>query len=163
MIRRPPRSTLFPYTTLFRSRVTRTEYDGTITVLMDKYDGKPLNSPNDVVVKSDDSIWFPDPPAGIAGNYQGEAARQELPNNVYRLDARTGRATVVVSGEVSRPNGLAFSPDEEKLYVVESGKVPRTIWVYDVAGEGTKLAGGRVLITAEPEGTPDGFRVDVDG
>ena len=78
--------------------MTRTEYDGTITVLMDKFDGKPLNSPNDVVVKSDDSIWFTDPPAGISSNYQGEAAKQELPNNVYRLDPRTGRATVMARG-----------------------------------------------------------------
>ena len=144
-------------------RVTRTEYDGSVTVLIDKFDGKPLNSPNDVVVKSDDSIWFTDPPAGISSNYQGEAAKQELPNNVYRLDPRTGRTTVMVSGEVSRPNGLAFSPDEKRLYIVESGKVPRTIFVYDVIDDGAKLARGRVLITAEQEGTPDGFRVDVDG
>jgi gluconolactonase len=144
-------------------RVTRTEYDGSVTVLIDKFDGKPLNSPNDVVVKSDDSIWFTDPPAGISSNYQGEAAKQELPNNVYRLDPRTGRATVMVSEEVSRPNGLAFSPDEKRLYIVESGKVPRTIFVYDVVDDGAKLARGRVLITAEQEGTPDGFRVDVDG
>jgi gluconolactonase len=132
-------------------------------VLMDKFDGKPLNSPNDVVVKSDDSIWFTDPPAGITGYYLGEAAQQELPNNVYRLDPKSGRATVVMSGEVSRPNVLAFSPDETKLYIVESGKFPRTIFVYDVVDDGTKLVRGRVLITAEPEGTPDGFRVDIDG
>src|SRR5689334_2399541 len=86
-------------------RVTRTEYDGTITVLIDRYDGKRLNGTNDVVVKSDDSIWFTDPPSGIAGNYLGEAAPQELPNNVYRLDAKTRQAAIVISGEVKRPNG----------------------------------------------------------
>ena len=84
-------------------RVTRTEYDGSITVLMDKHDGKPLNSPNDVVVKSDDSVWFTDPPFGILGNYEGHVDKQELPTNVYRLD-KTGRATVV-AGDINRPNG----------------------------------------------------------
>jgi len=145
-------------------RITRTEYDGTITVLMDKFDGKPLNGTNDVVVKSDDSIWFTDPPSGIAGNYLGEAARQELPNNVYRLDPKTRQASVVVTpAQVQRPNGLAFSPDESKLYVIESGGPPRSIWVFDVVENGTKLAGGRVLIPCERDETPDGFRIDVDG
>src|SRR5712671_1550086 len=129
-------------------RVTRTEYDGTVTVLMDKFDGKPLNSPNDIVVKSDDSIWFSDPPFGILGNYEGHVATPELPTNLYRLDPKSGRATVV-AGEINRPNGLAFSPDEKKLYVVESGLIPRVIRVYDV--------------NDEPGGTPDGFRCDVDG
>ena len=94
-------------------RVTRTEYDGSIAVLIDKFDGKPLNSPNDIVVKSDDSIWFTDPPFGILGNYEGHVATPELPTNVYRLDPKTGRATVVV-GDI-RPNGLCFSPDERKM------------------------------------------------
>ena len=91
-------------------RLTRTEYDGTITVLADKFEGKPLNSPNDVVVKSDDSIWFTDPPFGILGNYEGHVATPELPTNVYRLD-KTGQLTVA-TGDINRPNGLAFSPDE---------------------------------------------------
>src|SRR6266705_3573658 len=112
-------------------RVTRTEFDGTVTVLIDKFDGKPLNSPNDIVVKSDDSIWFSDPPFGILGNYEGHAARPELPTNVYRLDPKTGRATVV-AGDINRPNGLCFSPDEKKLYIVEAGLTPRVIRVYDV-------------------------------
>ena len=99
-------------------RVTRTEYDGKITVLVDKFDGKPLNSPNDIVVKSDDSVWFTDPPFGILGNYEGHVATPELPTNVYRVD-KSGRVTVA-TGEVNRPNGLAFSPDELKLYVVEA-------------------------------------------
>src|SRR5216684_3394598 len=111
-------------------RITRTEYDGTVTVLMDKFDGKPLNSPNDIVVKSDDTIWFTDPPFGILGNYEGQVSTPELPTNVYRLDPKTGRATVA-SGDINRPNGLAFSPDESKLYVVESN-LPRKIHVFDV-------------------------------
>src|SRR5215469_1033159 len=111
-------------------RVTRTEYDGTITVLIDKFDGKPLNSPNDVVVKSDGSIWFSDPTPGIAGNYEGHVAQQELPTNVYRLDPQTGRATVVV-GDI-RPNGLCFTPNERKMYLVDFSNVPRLIRVYDV-------------------------------
>src|SRR6516162_3410300 len=91
-------------------RLTRTEYDGAITVLMDRFGGKRLNSPNDVVVKSDDSIWFTDPVYGIINNYNGTIDKQELPTNVYRLD-KTGQATLV-AGDISRPDGLAFSPDE---------------------------------------------------
>jgi gluconolactonase len=142
-------------------RLTRTEYDGTVTVLADKFDGKPLNSPNDVVVKSDDSIWFTDPPFGILGNYEGHTATPELPTNVYRLD-KTGRLTVA-TGEINRPNGLAFSPDESKLYVVEAALNPRVIQMFDVVDNGTKLANKRPFVQAEPGGTPDGFRVDVDG
>src|SRR5262249_14760313 len=84
-------------------RITRTEHDGPITVLIDRFEGKPLNSPNDVVVKSDDTIWFTDPPFGILGNYEGHVATPELPTNVYRLDPRTGRATVA-AGDINRPN-----------------------------------------------------------
>ena len=142
-------------------RVTRTEYDGTITVLIDKFDGKPLNSPNDVVVKSDGSIWFTDPPSGISGNYEGHVATQELPTNVYRLDPKTGRATVVV-GDI-RPNGLCFSPDESKMYIVDFSATPRLIRVYDVVDDGTKLANSRAFVTCEAGETPDGFRCDVDG
>ena len=141
-------------------RVSRTEYDGTITTIIDKFDGKPLNSPNDVVVKSDDSVWFTDPPFGILGFYEGHRATPELPTNVYRVD-KGGRATVV-AGDVNRPNGLAFSPDESKLYIIEAGVSPRVIRVYDVTENGTKLANGRTLVDAGP-GTPDGMRVDVDG
>jgi gluconolactonase len=143
-------------------RVTRTEYDGSITVILDRFDGKNLNSPNDVVVKSDGSIWFTDPPFGILGNYEGHVAEVELPTNVYRVDGNTGRATVV-AGDINRPNGLCFSPDEAKMYIVESGAVPRLIRVYDVVEDGTRLANGRIFINAGPEGTPDGFRCDVDG
>jgi gluconolactonase len=141
-------------------RVTRTEYDGTITVILDRFDGKPLNSPNDVVVKSDDSVWFTDPPFGILSHYEGHVAPVELPTSVYRVD-RHGRATAVVS-DIPRPNGLAFSPDETKLYVVVSGATPRELRVFDVVADGTALASGRVLIDCGP-GIPDGLRCDTDG
>jgi gluconolactonase len=142
-------------------RVTRTEYDGTITVLLDNYQGKPLNSPNDVVVTSDNSVWFTDPPFGILGNYEGHTATPELPTNVYRIDGKTGQATVA-TGDVNRPNGLCFSPDESRLYVVESGVSPRVIRVFDVVDGGTKLANGRVFVDAG-KGIPDGMRCDTDG
>jgi gluconolactonase len=143
-------------------RVTRTEYDGTITVVCDRFEGKRLNSPNDVVVKSDGSIWFTDPHFGIVGHYEGEIAPSELPMNVYRVDGKSGAVTVVADG-IDAPNGLAFSPDESKLYVVESRGEPRKILVYDVVGSGEELANGKVFIDAGPQGTPDGFRVDIDG
>jgi len=143
-------------------RVTRTEYDGSITVIADKFDGKPLNSPNDVVCKSDGSIWFTDPPFGILGFYEGQMAKPELPTNVYRWDPKTAKLAVVAV-DVNRPNGLAFTPDESKLYVIEAGVTPRAVKVFDVVDGGTRLANGRVFMTAEPGGTPDGFRVDVDG
>src|SRR5262245_26852235 len=143
-------------------RVTRTEYDGSITVLMDSFDGKRLNSPNDVVVKSDGSIWFTDPTFGLLGNYEGYKAESEIDANVYRIDGTTGKATIVAEG-VLGPNGLAFSPDEKILYIVESRGVPnRKILAYDVSESGDRLANKRVLIDAGP-GTPDGFRVDIDG
>ena len=143
-------------------QVTRTEYDGRITVIADRYQGKRLNSPNDIVVKSDDSIWFTDPPFGILGEYEGTAAAQELPTQVYRVDARTGDIKVVCS-EISRPNGLCFSPDEKKMYIVESGVTPRNIWVFDVGDDGESLANGRIFLTTEADHSPDGFRCDVDG
>jgi gluconolactonase len=144
-------------------RITRTEYDGTITVLADRYQGKRLNSPNDVIVKSDGSIWFTDPPFGLLTNYTGRlGAEQELPGNVYRIDGQTGEITVVAD-DVNGPNGLAFSPDESLLYIIESRTQPRRFRVFDVTGDGTKLSNSRVLMEASDDGTPDGFRVDVDG
>jgi gluconolactonase len=143
-------------------RVTRTEYDGSVTVIADKFDGKPLNSPNDVVCKSDGSIWFTDPPFGILGFYEGQVQKVELPTNVYRWDPQT-RQLAVVAGDINRPNGLAFSPDEKILYIVEAGLNPRVIRAYDVVDNGRKIANSRAFITAEAGGTPDGFRVDVDG
>jgi gluconolactonase len=143
-------------------RVTRTEYDGSITTIADRFEGKLLNSPNDIVCKSDGSIWFTDPPFGILGNYEGHVAQPELPTNVYRWDPQS-KQLAVVTGDVNRPNGLAFSPDESKLYVIEAGVTPRVIRVYDVIERGMRLSTSRTLITAEPNGTPDGLRVDVDG
>jgi gluconolactonase len=144
-------------------RVTRTEYDGSITVLADSFDGKRLNSPNDVVVKSDGSIWFTDPIFGILGFYEGEKAEPELPQNVYRLDPATGKITVVAEG-VRGPNGLAFSPDERRFYLVESrGEPHRLILGYDVVDGGKALANKATFIDCGPQGTPDGFRVDIDG
>lgn len=142
-------------------RVTRSEHDGRITVLADRYAGRPLNSPNDVVVKSDGSIWFTDPPFGIVGHYQGEPASQELPANIYRIDGVTGELTVVAEG-VNGPNGLAFSPDEQLLYVIESRARPRNILAFRVQDDGATLSRADVLVNAGA-GTPDGFRVDVDG
>ena len=141
-------------------RVTRTEYDGAITVLLDAFDGRRLNSPNDVVVKSDGSIWFTDPTFGIVGYYQGEKAEAELPERVYRLDPETGQATVVAEG-IDGPNGLAFSPDESKLYVVAS-RGERQILACDVRSGGTTLGPPQRFI-ATGAGTPDGFRCDIDG
>jgi gluconolactonase len=143
-------------------RLTRTEYDGTITVLADKFEGKPLNSPNDVVVASDDSIWFTDPPFGIAGHYSGDKAKSELPNNVYRLDPKSGKLTVAAS-DVAAPNGLCFSPDEKIMYIVDSFARPVTIRAYDVVDNRTKLANGRVFFSCEAGEAPDGMRCDVDG
>lgn len=142
-------------------RVTRTEYDGSLTVIADSFDGKRLNSPNDVVCKSDGSIWFTDPPFGILSFYEGHPAEAELPTNVYRWDPDS-KKLAVVTGDIKRPNGLAFSPDESKLYVVEAGVTPRVIRSYEVI-QGTKVGDGKTLITAEEGGTPDGLRVDVDG
>ena len=141
-------------------RVTRTEIDGSITVLAERHGGHRLNSPNDVVVKSDGSIWFTDPVFGIAGDYEGGRAEPELPQNVYRIDGQSGELTVAAE-DLRGPNGLAFSPDEKTLYLVESRATPnRVILAFDVAGR--TLANRRLFIDAG-DGTPDGFRLDVDG
>src|SRR5688500_13689217 len=129
-------------------RVTRTEYDGTITVIADTFEGKPLNSPNDVVCRSDGSIWFTDPPLGILGFYEGHVAKPQLPTNVYRWDAASKQLAAVVT-DINRPNGLAFSPDESKLYVVEGGVTPRVIRAFDVTENGTKLTNSRPLVTVQ--------------
>jgi gluconolactonase len=141
-------------------RVTRTEYDGQITVLADSYDDARLNSPNDVVVSSDGSIWFSDPIFGILGDYEGFRAEPELPTNLYRIDGRTGELTVA-DGNLRSPNGLAFSPDETVLYVVESCSKPRPrIVAFDVIDG--RLTDGRIFVDAE-QGGPDGLRIDEDG
>jgi gluconolactonase len=141
-------------------RVVRTEYDGSLTVLMDGHEGRRLNSPNDVVVASDGAIWFTDPTFGLLGYYEGEKAESELPAAVWRIDPQTGRAAVIAD-DIAGPNGLAFSPDERTLYVVASREDPRKILAYDVI-DGTRVANRRVSIDAKG-GSPDGFRVDVDG
>ena len=145
-------------------RVVRTEHDGVISVLIDSYQGKPLNGPNDVVVTADGSVWFTDPGYGIQGNYESSSQRPfELPTNVYRLDTRTGKATVV-AGDFVRPNGLAFTPDEKKLYIIDSGITnggPSNIRVFDVVGD-AKLTNGKVFADTKP-GFSDGVRTDIHG
>ncbi|MEJ8849441.1 SMP-30/gluconolactonase/LRE family protein [Variovorax rhizosphaerae] len=143
-------------------RVVRTEKNGQLTVLADKFEGKRLNAPNDVVVKSDDSIWFTDPIFGINGEWEGaRATPEQATTNVYRI-AADGQIAAVITDLVN-PNGLAFSPDEKKLYVVEwKGTPNRSIWSYDVAADGS-LSGKTKLIDADGPGSLDGFRVDRDG
>jgi gluconolactonase len=143
-------------------RITRTEKDGSITVLADKFNGKKLNAPNDIVVKSDDTIWFTDPLFGINGEWEGKKEKTEQDStNVYRID-KGGKLTAVLT-ELVNPNGLAFSPDEKKLYVVEwKGSPNRSIWSYDVGADNT-LTGKTKLIDAADQGALDGFRVDKDG
>ena len=146
-------------------RVTRTEHDGTVTVLMDSFEGKRLNAPNDVVVHEDDHVWFTDPGYGILLNYEGHLAEFELPTNVYRLNPDTGEATVVVD-ELEKPNGLCFSPDYSRLYLVDTGvshkpNHPRHIRVYDVV-DGASLTNGRDFCDMAP-GMSDGIRCDIDG
>jgi gluconolactonase len=144
-------------------RITRTEKDGKITVLADSFEGKRLNAPNDIVVKSDDSIWFSDPLFGINGEWEGFKAKPEQTNtNVFRI-APDGKLAAVITDLVN-PNGLAFSPDEKKLYVVEwKGTPNRSIWSYDVGADGWSLSNKTKLIDAADQGALDGFRVDRDG
>ena len=146
-------------------RVTRTEHDGSITVLATHFDGKRLNSPNDVVVKSDGSIWFSDPSYGIISDYEGERATQEMDCHVYRIDGNNGAVTRVTTDFV-KPNGLAFSPDESLLYIADTGAShmpggPAHIRKFSVNANGT-LSGGGVFANCSA-GFFDGFRVDQDG
>jgi gluconolactonase len=143
-------------------RVTRTESTGRITVLADSFEGKRLNAPNDVVVKSDNTIWFTDPLFGINGEWEGSRAKPEqATTNVYRI-ATDGKLTAVIT-DIVNPNGLAFSPDEKKLYVVEWRGTPnRSIWSFDVSPDGASLSNKTKLIDAG-FGALDGFRVDRDG
>ncbi len=143
-------------------RVTRTELDGAITVIADRFDGKRFNSPNDVVVTRDGAIWFTDPHYGIMTNYEGFKAEAELPCNVYRVDP-DGRVKAVLT-DFNCPNGLAFSPDETRLYVADTGRMfsadPQHIRVFDV--ENGLPRGGGIFHTVSP-GCADGMRVDTDG
>lgn len=146
--------------------LTRTDHDGTIETLADSFEGKPLNSPNDVVVKRDGTVWFTDPTYGIMGNYEGNRATPEQSGrHVFRYDPET-RALAVVARGFAQPNGLAFSPDERVLYIAESGRshdasVPAVVRAFDVDDD-NGLGAGRDLLTLEP-GLPDGLRVDVHG
>jgi gluconolactonase len=143
-------------------RITRTEYDGSITVMADGFDGKRLNSPNDIVCQSDGAIWFTDPSFGISGHWEGDKAPMELPHAVYRIDGSNGRIMQVVS-DLDGPNGLAFSPDERVIYIVESRAVPtRKIWAYDVSAAGA-LSGKRLHADADGPGAFDGIKCDEDG
>ncbi|UXS04681.1 SMP-30/gluconolactonase/LRE family protein [Agrobacterium tumefaciens] len=143
-------------------RVTRTEYDGSITVLADNFNGKKLNSPNDIICKSDGSLWFTDPPFGIGGEWEGEKATPELPHSVYRISPE-GKLDLVTD-QLKGPNGLAFSPDEKKLYIVEGRAAPhRIIWSYDVSKDGVELSNKTALVTADDNGGLDGIKVDIDG
>ena len=147
--------------------VSRTEFDGKRTVLADRFDGKRLNSPNDVVVKSDGSIWFTDPSYGIDSDYEGDAAPSEIgSNNVYRIDPRDGRVAIVASDFV-QPNGLAFSPDESLLYIADTGLThradgPHHVRRFKVSADACALSGGEVFATCAA-GLHDGFRTDVHG
>jgi gluconolactonase len=147
-------------------RVTRTEHDGSITVLASHHEGKRLNSPNDAVVKSDGSIWFTDPAYGIDSDYEGHKADSEIGAcHVYRVDSQSGDI-MVVADDFVRPNGLAFSPDERRLYIADTGAShfadgPQHIRVFDVSDDG-RLTGGEVFATCT-SGLFDGFRLDDAG
>jgi gluconolactonase len=147
-------------------RVSRTEPDGSITVIAERHRGKRLNSPNDVVVKSDGSIWFTDPTYGIMSDYEGHKAEPEQAGcYVYRVDPGDG-AIEVVADDFVKPNGLAFSPDERVLYIADSGAThdpggPHHIRAFDVV-DGRRLSNSRVFAVISP-GFPDGMRIDVNG
>jgi gluconolactonase len=143
-------------------RITRTEYDGGVTVLADRFDGKRLNSPNDIVCARDGSIWFTDPSFGIDSDWEGDRAASELPHAVYRL-AADGKPLQRVLDDLKAPNGLAFSPDESELYVVESRAEPnRRLWAYRVGVNGA-LANKRLVIDAADGGALDGIAIDAQG
>ena len=145
--------------------VTRLEHDGTVTVLCDRYEGKRLNAPNDVVVKGDGTIWFTDPHYGLQTDYEGGKQESEIGPTVFRLDPRSNKLTIVAD-DFDEPNGLCFSPDERKLYIAETGKLfaeppKQFIRAFDVHEDGT-LSGGDVFHKVSP-GYADGFRCDEHG
>jgi len=149
-------------------QVTRTEHDGSVTVLASHYQGKRFNSPNDVVVKSDGSVWFTDPDYGILTDYEGDKAESEIGRcNVYRIDPQSGAVTIVAD-DFAKPNGLAFSPDESALYIADTGvshdpeNGPRHIRKFAVTGDGKTLGVSSVFATCT-NGLFDGFRFDVAG
>jgi len=149
-------------------RVTRTEFDGSITIIADSYNGKKLNSPNDAVVASDGSIWFTDPAYGIGGYYEGiKAAPEQEKHNVFRVDPKSGSIKVVVD-DFAEPNGITFSPDEKKLYIIDTGFTdrpsnPSHIRVFDVDVENGKLSNDKVFAEMPKPSITDGMRADTDG
>src|SRR5579862_8036734 len=145
-------------------RVVRYEYDGTLTVIAEKFQGKRLNSPNDIAVHPDGSIWFTDPTYGINGNYEGFKADKELPQAVYRVDPKSGQISIITD-EMSGPNGICFSPDYKKVYIADTGS-GRETRVYDV--DNAKVRNGKRFVQLDIPGTgqpsfADGIRCDVDG
>jgi len=144
-------------------RVVRYEHSGAVTVVADKYNGKPLNSPNDIVVHPDGGIWFTDPPYGILGNYEGNPGKQELKEAVYRVDPKSARIELV-NDELDKPNGICFSPDYKKLYVCDTG-APRDIQVFEVAENKlrNKKQFSNMVLAGKGSGIADGIRADVDG
>ena len=148
-------------------RVTRTGVDGSISVIADRWNGKRFNSPNDVVVKSDDTVWFTDPAYGIDTDYEGDRAEPEIGGcHVYRVDAKSGEVTAVIT-DMARPNGIAFSPDERYLYVADTGAThkengPRHIRRFAVVESGARLSGGEIFAESTA-GLFDGFRLDRNG
>jgi gluconolactonase len=144
-------------------RVVRYEHNGSVTVIADRYNGKLLNSPNDIVVHPDGGVWFTDPPYGILGNYEGVQARQEIKEAVYRVEPQTARIEMVTD-ELDKPNGICFSPDYRKLYVCDTG-APSDVQVFDVVGN--KLRNRRqftnMVLAGKGRGLADGIRADVDG
>ena len=143
-------------------RVTRTEHDGTISVIADSFKNFKLNAPNDVVSHSDGSVWFTDPGYGIMNDYEGDKSELELPTAVYRIHPNTGDVQVMATGMIG-PNGLCFSPNFDKLYIADSGSTnPRSIFVYDVTDNGTSLSRGRIFRETGSDST-DGIRCDIDG
>lgn len=141
-----------------RRRLTRTELDGSVTVLADRWDGKRLNSPNDAVVSSDGAVWFTDPPYGILSDYEGHRSDPEIDGcHVYRVDPASG-AVERVADDFERPNGLAFSPDERRLYIADTARGH----IRSFTVEGASLSGGEVFAES-PGGSFDGLRLDIEG